>query len=213
MSSELRIETITVGPLAVNCYLAGDPQGGDALLVDPGAEPERILRTIREGDWQVQQVLLTHAHFDHLLGLDAVREALGTPVLLPEGEEEMLERVPEAVRAWLGTEVPVPADPDRLLREGEELSVGGEAFRVLSTPGHSPGSITLAGEGIAFVGDAVFAGSIGRTDLPGGDHDQLMESIREQILTLPDDTRLYPGHGPATTVGRERRENPFLRGL
>lgn len=212
MSSDIRVETITVGPLAVNCYLAGDRQGQDALLVDPGAEPERILRTIREGGWQVQQVLLTHAHFDHVLGLDAVREALGTPVLLPEGEEEMLKRVPEAVRAWLGTEVPTPADPDRLLREGEELSVGGETFRVLATPGHSPGSITLAGEELAFVGDAVFAGSIGRTDLPGGDYEQLMESIREQILTLPDGTRLYPGHGPVTTVGRERRENPFLRG-
>ncbi|MFO7769505.1 MAG: MBL fold metallo-hydrolase [bacterium] len=209
----IHVETLTVGPMAVNCYLAGDEEGRGAVLIDPGEEPERILRAVEEGEWRVERVLLTHAHFDHLLALRDVLEVLDVPFLLPEGEEEMLHRVPETVRAWMGIEVPPPPEPDRMVRGGERVEIGGAPFRVAETPGHSPGSITLAGEGIAFVGDAVFAGSIGRTDLPGGDHEILMTSIREQILSLPDDTLLYPGHGPSTTVGRERRDNPFLKGL
>ncbi len=204
---------LTVGPLAVNCYLVGDREGRGAVLIDPGGEAERILRTVAEGGWEVERVLLTHAHFDHLLGLADVLDVLEVPFLLPEGEQEVLRRAPETVLAWLGTEIAPPPSPDRLVRGGEQLEVGGRPFLLADTPGHSPGSVSLIGEGAAFVGDAVFAGSIGRTDLEGGDHSTLMDSISREILSLPDETVLYPGHGPTSTVGSERRDNPFLRGL
>lgn len=207
------LETLVVGPLAVNCYLFGDPDTDQALLIDPGEEAALILEAVREGGWKVGQVVLTHAHFDHVLAASEVISSLGASFGIPAGEEEMLRRVPETVRMWMGGEVQLPPEPDHLLKDGDVITVGSLRLSVAATPGHSPGGICLLADGIAFVGDTLFAGSIGRTDLPGGDYDRLIGSIRERLLCLPDDTTVYPGHGPATTIGQERRSNPFLTGL
>lgn len=207
------IEMLTVGPLAVNCYLLGDPDSRRAVVIDPGGEAERILSAVREGSWEVSVVLLTHAHFDHVLAAGAVIEGLGALFVVPPGEVELLRRVPDAARAWMGYEVPPPPEPDRFLKEGEVLEVGRFRYEVVETPGHSPGAVCFVGENEVFVGDTLFAGSIGRTDLPGADHATLLRSIEEKLLPLDDDVVVYPGHGPATTIGRERRFNPFLLDL
>jgi glyoxylase-like metal-dependent hydrolase (beta-lactamase superfamily II) len=146
-------------------------------------------------------------------GVRGLKEATGAPFLIGELERGILEVTADRAAILFGVTIPRPPAPDRLLRQGEVLELGGQPFRVVHTPGHSPGHICLLGDGVAFVGDVVFQGSIGRTDLPGADHATLLHSIARHILTLPDETILYNGHGPATTVGRERRTNPFLVGL
>lgn len=204
------IQTITVGPLAVNCYLVGDPDTRQAFILDPGAEPERILDAASGGGWTVTSILVTHAHFDHVLGVQGLVETTGAPFLMHPDGVKLLERVPEVTQRWLGIDFPAPPQPDGFISEGDTVEAGGFTFRVVDTPGHSPGGICLIGEGEAFVGDTLFEGSIGRTDLPGADYEVLMTSICEKLLPLDDDTVLYPGHGPATTVGVERKTNPFI---
>jgi len=204
------IEMLTVGPLATNCYLLGDPQSRQAVVIDPGDEAERILAAVRDGVWQVLAVVLTHAHFDHVL---AARELIGklqVPFLVPPGEVVVLHRAQEAVYRWLGYEIEAPPDPDGPLADGDVLEVGSLRFDVIGTPGHSPDAISLVGENEIFVGDTLFAGSIGRTDLPGADYATLMRSIEQRLLPLDDEMVVYPGHGPTTTIGRERRFNPFI---
>ena len=210
MSARPHVETITVGPLQVNCYLLGDPGSKEAVLIDPGDEAGRILRTVTGGEWKVREVLVTHAHFDHVLAAREVVAALGVPFRVPVGEREALRAAPGISLMWTGRQVPEPPEPDGGLSEGDEVGVGPYTFRVLSTPGHSPDSISLVGEGLAFTGDVLFAGSVGRTDLPGADWDTLMGSIREKLLPLDEATLVYPGHGPATTLGRELLTNPFV---
>lgn len=205
----LSIDTITVGPLATNCYLAGDSESGEAFIVDPGFESATILSAVSKGSWSVTGVIITHAHFDHIVAAKEVVESLDAPLLVPSGEVELLNRAPESARSWLGIEME-PLPPYRTVSEGDTISAGRFSFRVVDTPGHSPGGISLIGEGAAFVGDTVFAGSIGRTDFPGGDFEVLMASIRDKLLPLDDNTTLYCGHGPSTTIGEERRTNPFI---
>lgn len=206
----LSIDTITVGPMATNCYLVGDTDSHQAFIVDPGFEPGVILKVVADGGWSVTDVLITHGHFDHLLAAGEVLKDLEARFLVPHGEVAVLKRAPDSARAWVGLEVePVP-EYDGTLSGGTTISVGSHEFRVADTPGHSPGGISLIGDGVAFVGDTIFAGSIGRTDLPGGNYELLMKSIRNELLTLDDDTVLYCGHGPETTVGQERRSNPFI---
>jgi glyoxylase-like metal-dependent hydrolase (beta-lactamase superfamily II) len=204
------IEMLTVGPLAVNCYLVGDPESRGAVVIDPGDEAERILATVADGSWRVSAIVLTHAHFDHVLAVREVKEATGAPFLLPPGEVALLKRAPEVLEQWMGMRIDPPPDPDGHLSGGDTLDVGNLRYNVVGTPGHSPDAICLIGESEAFVGDTLFAGSIGRTDLPGADHQTLMDSIARELLPLDDEMVLYPGHGPKTTMGRERRFNPFV---
>ena len=210
----LRIVPLPVGALAANCYILIHPAGGQACIIDPGAEPERILQALPRGV-QVRYVLVTHAHFDHVGAVAAVRQATGAPFLLHPSDLELLRRAPEAAELYTGQRFPPPPEPDGLLAHGQRLLLGELAIEVRHTPGHSPGSVSLwvpAEPPVVFTGDALFAGSIGRTDLPGGDHRQLVEAIRRELLSLEDRTVVYPGHGPTTTVGQERRTNPFLAG-
>jgi glyoxylase-like metal-dependent hydrolase (beta-lactamase superfamily II) len=207
------IEAMQLGPVGTNCYIAGDEATRRAAVVDPGDEAGRVLGALERLGMTAELVVATHAHFDHVGGVRGVVEATGAPFLIGEAEVPVLEVAVERTMLYFGITVPRPPAPTRLLREGDVLQMGGMSFRVVHTPGHSPGHICLIGDGIAFVGDVVFQGSIGRTDLPGGDYETLMRSIASHILTLPDETVLYNGHGPATTVGRERMANPFLAGL
>jgi len=204
------IQMITVGPLATNCYLIGDPRSREAVLVDPGEEAGRILEAVEQGAWRVHSVLLTHAHFDHVLAAGQIVNTLEVPFLVPPGEWELLRRAPEIAEQLLGTAVDPPPEPDGGLQDGVEVKMGSITLTVAETPGHSPASVSLVGEGEVFVGDVLFAGSIGRTDLPGADHATLMRSIEQVLLPLDDDVRVFPGHGPPTTIGRERRTNPFI---
>ncbi len=197
------------GQFAENCYLIGDPEAGEAVLVDPGEEWERFLRELETRGWRLTAIWLTHAHIDHVLGVPEIRAATGAPVLLHSADRPLYDNVPQQ-GLWMGLRVaPLPA-PDGDLVPGTTVSVGRHGFEVRHTPGHSPGSVTLVRPGVALCGDALFAGSIGRTDLPGGDYETLLDSIRREILPLDDATRVLSGHGPETTVGAERRTNPFL---
>jgi glyoxylase-like metal-dependent hydrolase (beta-lactamase superfamily II) len=208
----LKILTFAVGPLQANAYLAISEDTGDCAVIDPGAEPERLLAAASDEGAEVRMILLTHAHLDHVGGVAAIRRETGAPVWLHPDDRPLYGAAPAQARSF-GLELDVPPPPDHDLVPGQSIEIGGESLEVRHTPGHSPGHVILAGDGFAFVGDCVFAGSIGRTDLPGGDHRALLRSIQEQIMTLPDPTVLHTGHGPATTVGRERKTNPFLTGV
>jgi hydroxyacylglutathione hydrolase len=203
---------LTNGVFAENCYLVADRDAGKVVLVDPGEEAELFLARIDSEHLTLSAVWLTHAHLDHVLGVAEIKERTGVPVWLHPADRPLYDHVPAQALTLAGMNVPPPPPPDHEIVPGHALSVGSCTFDVRFVPGHSPGSVAFVGHGVAFVGDAVFAGSVGRVDLPGGDGPTLIRSIREQILTLPDETVLYSGHGPATTVGRERATNPFLTG-
>jgi glyoxylase-like metal-dependent hydrolase (beta-lactamase superfamily II) len=207
------VETLQLGPIATNCHIVRDEATGRAAVIDPGGDAPRLMAALKRGNLTVEAIIATHAHFDHIGAVRDLVLATGAPFLAGEAELPVLKTAVEQALMFFGISVPPPPAPDRLLRDGDELTLGGALFRVAHTPGHSPGHICLLGDGVAFVGDVVFPGSIGRTDLPGGDYDTLMRAIARHILTLPDETVLYSGHGPETTVGRERRTNPFLAGL
>lgn len=209
----MHIETLPLGPVGTNCFIVGDETTRQAAVIDPGDAAPRVLEALRRLRLTAEAIVITHAHFDHVGGVQGVAEATGAPVLIGEHELPVLRVAAERAMTLFGIQVPEPPEPDRLLKAGDVLVLAGASWRVVHTPGHSPGHICLLGDGVAFVGDVVFQGSIGRTDLPGGDFDTLMRSIARHILTLPDETVLYNGHGPATTVGQERRTNPFLIGL
>lgn len=206
------LETLVVGPLGVNCYLVGDDKTRETLVIDPGGDARAILDTLRHGRLTPVAIIATHAHFDHLLALEEVRKQTRAPFLLHADEAPALANASIGARLF-GFVFGQPAPADRLLREGDQVRVGALAFKVLHTPGHSPGGMCLLYDNCVFVGDTLFQGGIGRTDLPGGDYATLLRSIRDKLLTLPDDTRVYPGHGDATTIGEERQLNPFLQPL
>lgn len=203
---------LTNGAFAQNCYIVADRDTGDAVLVDPGEEADLFLARLRSERLTLRAVWLTHAHLDHVLGAGRVVAATGVEIWLHPGDRRLYDAAPLQAQAMLGMRLEPLPPPQHDLAHGDVLSVGGCEFGVRHAPGHSPGHVILVGEGVALVGDVIFAGSIGRTDLPGGDAAALFASIRHQVLSLPDETILHPGHGPATTVGRERRTNPFLTG-
>jgi hydroxyacylglutathione hydrolase len=207
---EPTVVTLTNGAFAENCYLIGDAATGDAAVVDPGEEVELFRRRARTEGWTIRAIWLTHAHVDHVAGVAALKAATGAPVFLHPADRPLYDGVP-AQAALFGLDVAPPPPPDGALADGLSLSLGGFAFRVVHTPGHSPGGVSLVGHGLAFVGDTLFAGSIGRTDLPGGDLEALLRSVHERLFTLPDETVVHAGHGPATTIGAEKRDNPFVR--
>ena len=207
----MRIVQIPNGQFVENCYFVIDEATAECAIIDPGEEAGLIAHKLAAERVRPVGIWLTHAHIDHVLGVPRLKAETGAPVYLHQADRVLYDHVPEQAFAFGMHAEPLPA-PDRDLFRGDELRVGGLAFRVRHAPGHSPGSVVFEGEGVAFDGDVLFQGSIGRTDLPGGDFDTLLKSIERELLTLPDSTIVYSGHGPETTVGRERRANPFLTG-
>ena len=207
---KLVLEHLMVGPLQSNCFILGDEESGEAVVIDPGGDGDIILDAVERRPWKIVAVLNTHAHFDHTAANAELVSRTGAPLMVPRGDAPHLEQAHMAAGLYgLVAEKSPPAN--HLLDEGEVIKVGDEEIRVLSTPGHTVGGAAFVTSIGIFSGDALFSGSIGRTDLPGGDYGTLMRSIREKIMSLPDDTPVYPGHGPPTTVGRERTENIFLQ--
>ncbi|HXF96391.1 MAG TPA: MBL fold metallo-hydrolase [Gemmatimonadales bacterium] len=207
----MRVIAIPNGAFVENCYLVVDEAARQCAVVDPGEEAEAILARLRALETEPVAVWLTHAHLDHVLGVPRLKAETGVPVYLHPADLPLYRSVPEQA-AWFGLRAPPLPEPDRAFAPADELRVGRLRFQVRHAPGHSPGHVVLVGEGVVFGGDVLFQGSIGRTDLPGGDFETLIGSIERELLTLPDSTTVYPGHGPDTTVGRERRTNPFLTG-
>lgn len=207
----MKVHAFTVGPLQSNSYLLADEVTREAALFDPGMESEAVADVLARERLTVTAIINTHGHFDHVFGNAYFKAKTGAPLLMHRADLDLVKRLEEQ-SLYFGFRATPSPPPDRFLEEGDEVRVGGIRLRVLHTPGHSPGGICLVTDGTAFVGDTLFAGSIGRTDLPGGSAETLLTSIREKLLTLPDDTVIYPGHGPATTIGHERRHNPFLTG-
>jgi hydroxyacylglutathione hydrolase len=209
--AKLILEHLLVGPLQSNCFILGDEESGEAVIIDPGGDGDMILNAIARKSWKVTAILNTHAHFDHIAANARVKEGTGAPLMAPKDDAPHMGQAHVSARIY-GLEVDASPDPDRVLSDGDSIDLGNEKIEVVSTPGHTPGGATFVTSIGIFPGDSIFAGSIGRTDLPGGDYDTLIHSIKTRILTLGDDTPVYPGHGPATTVGRERAHNPFLAG-
>lgn len=202
-------ETLTVGPLEENCYLAGDPDTREAVCIDPGAEGERIVEAIRRHGLNVRAILITHAHADHIMAIPDVKAATGAPVLAPNGEQDLWAMAEDFCAFW-GFPMPQPPDPDRWIQAGDTLEWAGFRFETRDVRGHSPASLAYISGGLVFPGDALFRGGIGRTDLPGGDLPTLIDRIRTNLLSLTPGTAVYPGHGPATSIEDEARANPFL---
>ena len=209
------VKAIPVGSYQSNAYMVAPDAGGEAMLIDPGAEAARLLDEV--APYEVKFVVLTHGHVDHIGGVEKVMEALPSAELVAGRDELPLLANPiKNLSSFMGRWVKIKS-VTRPVADGDELALGSLSFRVLATPGHTPGGISLyteddgMGRGAVFTGDALFAESIGRTDFPGGDMDRLLEAIRTQLLTLPDDTVVWSGHGEPTTIGEERQHNPFLR--
>jgi hydroxyacylglutathione hydrolase len=209
--SELDVVALPNGQLAENCYLIADRSTGEAVIIDPGEEAAMFLAELDTRGWALKGIWLTHAHVDHIMGVGAVRRATGAPIHLHPLDRPIYDALPQ-YGAWLGMKLDPPPEPDVELRPGTQVRVGRRAFDVRFTPGHSPGSVSFVGQGMVFGGDVLFNGSIGRTDLPGGDLQTLMSTLQTQFLSLPDSTVVHSGHGPDTTIGVERLTNPFLTG-
>jgi glyoxylase-like metal-dependent hydrolase (beta-lactamase superfamily II) len=211
VSQPLEVRTLAVGPFQANCFLVRATSGGSVVVIDPGAEPERIEAGLEEWGADPSAILLTHAHVDHVGGVGQLVQRYDAPVYLHKDDLPMYTNAAEH-GAMFGLRLEMPPPPEVFFEHGGRVAFGDLSFEVRHAPGHSPGGVVLCGGSEAFVGDCVFAGSIGRTDLPGGDAATLLHSIQKQILTLPATTVLYTGHGPATTVQREAESNPFLTG-
>ncbi len=204
------IEQLEVGPIMANCYILGCEQTKEAAVIDPGGDVDQILAALSNHGLTVKQIVNTHGHFDHVGANRKLKEATGAPILIHKGDAPMLNQL-AASAASFGLSAENSPEPDRLLEDGDTIPFGDITLTVFHTPGHSPGGVALHTDGYVFVGDTLFSGSIGRTDLPGGNYSVLLMSVQEKIFSLPDDTRVFCGHGPETTVGREKRYNPFFR--
>ena len=203
------LKQLVVGPLATNCYIVGSESNKEGMIIDPGDEAEVILRSAKDLGLKIRSIVLTHGHIDHIGALKEVKEATGAEVAIHTDEAKSLQE--QSLSTLLGLSYPTPLPPDRLLKDGDSMDIGDLHFLVLHTPGHSPGCICLLGQGVVFSGDTLFNYGIGRADLPGSNYSQLMNSIHTKLMTLPDNTTVYPGHGPDTTIGAERSGNPFLQ--
>lgn len=208
--NETIVRGIVVGAFQENCWVIGNRRTGEAICVDPGGDEEEILAMARDMGVRIKYIANSHAHIDHILGVREVQRQTGATFLLHEGDLA-IARGAAGLAARFGMNAEPPPDPDAFLDDGDEIDVDGLKLKVIHTPGHTPGSVCFYANGVLFAGDTLFAGSIGRTDLPGGDYDQEMASIVERLLVLPDDTIVLPGHMQQTTIGHERQRNPYVR--
>jgi hydroxyacylglutathione hydrolase len=206
------LETFPVGPLRCNCTILGDEATHEAMVVDPGDNIPEILSRLQKHGLTLRQIVVTHAHIDHVGGAAQLRKLTGAPVLMNQQDLALLGMM-EMQAGWIGVPTPEVAPPDASAEDGLALGLAALPAEVLHTPGHTPGSICLLfpAQQLLLAGDTLFAGSIGRTDLPGGDGHQILRSLRDRLLVLPDATIVVPGHGPETTIGEERHSNPFLQ--
>jgi hydroxyacylglutathione hydrolase len=207
-------EILPVGMLQCNCSVFADEQTGEAMVVDPGDEIDSVLGVLAKHGCKVTAIVITHAHIDHIGGAQKLKQATGAPVYMNANDTE-LQKMMEVQAGWLGVQTPETVEIDVAAKDGDRLTVGATEVTVLHTPGHTQGSISLwmPSEGKLVAGDTLFRDSIGRTDLPGGDGRQILRSIHDKLLPLPDETLVIPGHGGNTTIGREKEFNYFLRGL
>jgi glyoxylase-like metal-dependent hydrolase (beta-lactamase superfamily II) len=205
-------EILPVGLLQCNCSILGDEKTHEAIVVDPGDEIPQIQAILNRHGLKVQSIIITHAHIDHIAGAQKLKQLTGAPIYYNENDLPLVKMM-DVQASWLQMPAPEVAPPDAPLTEGQKISAGDIHGNILCTPGHTQGSVCLyiPDRSLLIAGDTLFAGSVGRTDLPGGDSRQLIRSINDQILTLPDETKVIPGHGPNTTIGEEREENPFLQ--
>lgn len=204
------IESLTVGPIQANCFIVGCEETKKAAVIDPGDEADRILMALARHGLQVEAIINTHGHFDHVGANRRMKEATGATLIIHTKDAPMLQSLAASAASW-GMSAENSPEPDRTVEDGDEITVGNIRFQVLHTPGHTPGGISLYTEGAVFVGDALFAGSIGRTDFPGGDYGTLIGAIQNKLFSLPDDTVVYAGHMGTTTIEKEKRTNPFAR--
>jgi hydroxyacylglutathione hydrolase len=204
-------EILTVGPLQCNCSIIGDEASHEAMVIDPGDDIDKVLALIRKHNLQVKQIVITHAHIDHVGGAMKLRSATGAPILLNQNDYALLKML-DVQATWIGMPSPDKVEIDRSVTTGETVAAGSHIAEIVHTPGHTAGSICLyfAAEKRLIAGDTLFAGSIGRTDLPGGSTQKIMRSLHDTVLALPDETVVVPGHGELTTIGAERESNPFL---
>jgi len=211
-NEEMIHEILPVGPLQCNCSIIGDEATREAMVIDPGDDINDVLAIIRKHKLQVKQIVITHAHIDHVGGAMKLRAATGAPILLNQNDYALLKML-DMQAAWVGMPSPGKVEIDRTVTTGETISAGSHTAQILHTPGHTEGSICLyfEPEKKLIAGDTLFAGSIGRTDLPGGSMDKIMRSLHNTLMALPDETAVIPGHGPTTMIGEERESNPFLR--
>lgn len=205
-------QMMQVGPLGVNCYIVGDEDSREVVVIDPGGHARQIFQVLTNLRAKVSGIVLTHAHFDHVTGVEGLKRATGAPLMVGENEKPVFESV-ERQGETFGFAVPPLPDPEQWLKEGNVVEAGNVKLQVLDVPGHSPGSIALydADNAQVFVGDVLMRGTIGRTDFPGCSFEELLRSIREKLYTLPDGTKVYSGHGPMTTIGEEKMLNPFTK--
>lgn len=201
-----------VGPLQCNCSVIGDEQTREAMVIDPGDQIEDILKILRTENLTLKQIVVTHAHIDHVGGAMKLKAATGAPILMNQKDEALLNML-DIQAAWIGMRPPGVVQVDEAVDTGRVLQIGNISSSVMHTPGHTEGSICLyfPQQKTLIAGDTLFAGSIGRTDLPGGSYDKIMRSLHNEVMQLPDDTQVVPGHGPLTTIGEERESNPFLQ--
>ena len=203
------IKKLAVGPIMANCFIVGCRQTHEAAVIDPGDEADRILLALAEAKLTVKQIINTHGHLDHVGANKRMKAATGAPILIHAQDAPMLKMLARSAAAWGMSAEDSPA-PDRLIEEGDVIEVGAIRFQVIHTPGHTLGGVALLADGCLFVGDTLFAGSVGRTDFPGGDFDVLKSSIQKKLLKLDDTVKVFTGHGPETTIGEEKRHNPFV---
>jgi len=204
-------EILAVGPLQCNCSILGDEASREAIVVDPGDDISRIIGLLNQHQLTVKQIIVTHAHIDHIAGAQRLKRLTGAPILYNQNDLPLVKMM-DLQAGWLGVPTPEVAPPDASLEHGQVVSIAGLSGSILHTPGHTEGSVCLylPQQKLLLAGDTLFAGSVGRTDLPGGNTQKLLKSIHESLLTLPDDATVIPGHGPSTSIGVERESNPFL---
>jgi len=199
-----------VGPLACNCYVVGEEATRRAVVIDPGGDADELAGEIVSQELTITAIVATHAHFDHIIAAEQLRALTGAPFMLHDDDGPLLDWMQESGRLFLDVDLPPPPEVDTSAQEGDRITAGNVELEVVHTPGHSPGSISLVAPDGVFSGDTLFAGSIGRTDLPGGDAEALLDAVRSKLLTLDESLMVYPGHGPTTTLGSERASNPFV---
>lgn len=202
------VSKVVVGPFASNCYIVGSESNKEGVIIDPGADAKEILKNVKDLGLDIKLIVLTHGHIDHTGAVKEVKKTTGAEVAIHTDDAKSLQE--QLLGKLFGLSYPPPPPPDWLLKDGDSIDIGDLHFLVVHTPGHSLGGICLLEERVVFSGDTLFNYGIGRTDMPGGSYSQLMNSIHTKLMVLPDNTTVYPGHGPATTIGTERRSNPFL---